>query len=252
MFLMVGSGLFAQTPLSEVFLQKSNLGIYVGGAQVKEYNLHPKVHSGIVYGLEYSRRWQKIHAHVLDVEAGFSKQKTQYEEAAVSPFVQLSASYSYLIKVQEASEPLSFYAGPQVGVYYKLGHYPNWDDSHLYWADNLSAGVSGMGTYRAGSGLILLRTSLPVLSLVSRPERYRPYKIDDVSVNGILRNMNSSWEPAFLTNMRGLKSEIEYRYPINPRYSQSIGYRFQYLYMNAGSDSPFVHLQHSLTLKMNF
>ena len=52
-------GLLARAQSTEVALPKNSIGISLGFEQVKELNLHPKVHSGLSCGISYSRFTQK-------------------------------------------------------------------------------------------------------------------------------------------------------------------------------------------------
>ena len=249
--LFFSPGLFAQQS-SEEASGKNSLGLYVGYAQVKELNLHPKVHGGASYRLGYSHTKEGSRTRMLELHVGFSRLKTIYEGASASPFIQLGATYSYLFKIPEQDNRLSLSIGPLLSAQYALGYYPNWDDSHLYWADYLATGISGSGSFRTGSGKLHFKAAAPIFSIISRPEGNRPYKIDDVTVKGVVKNMNSHWEPTFLNRMRTFTGEVEYQYPLSSKVSQSVGYSFQYLYMKATTGYPVQNLLHQIGLKIYF
>lgn len=224
----------------------------MGVKQVKEVNLVPKVHRGMAYSLSYNYYLQEERSfRVLEIEAAYAGLHSRYEKPAASQYLQLKASYSFLFSLYH-NEYFSFYAGPQAGFGYGLGFYPNWDDSHLYWADYIGAGGAGLITYRREKGIWLLKTTLPVFSMISRPEKSRQYKIDDISAGGIIKNMNSHWEPAFPDRNFASGTGLEYLHPSGNKLSLSIGYSFHYLYMKADKGSPFLSVDNSLTFKLFF
>lgn len=63
--------------------------------------------------------------------------------------------------------------------------YPmSWDDAHAYWLGVTSLGPSARMTLPAGDRHIALELGLPVVGLVSRPPRFRLYKVDNLVSGG--------------------------------------------------------------------
>lgn len=59
--------------------------------------------------------------------------------------------------------------------------YPvSWDDAHAYWLGVTSIGPSARLTLPAGERHIALEATTPLLALVSRPPRFRLYKVDNL------------------------------------------------------------------------
>ncbi len=249
---MSGSTLFGQERKPVSFTERSSLGLYTGLVQLKELNLLPKVHRGLLFSLGYSYYGRESMGSAFEFQAAFAKLKTKYEGAASSQFVQLEASYAYLLDIAARKDAFSFSGGPYVGAAYNLGFYPNWDDSHLYWADYLGIGGRSLFLFRHGTKTFVVKASVPLFSFITRPEQERPYKIDDVSLQGIVHNMNSHWEPACWNKMRTFKGEVDYKYSLGSRWSQSVGYSFRYLNMIASDSNPMHQLQHRIGVKMYF
>lgn len=249
--LLICSDLLGQSLSSDTIIRRSSIALNLGIRQVKDLNLHPKVHRGLSYGLGYSHYKQAEHIRLWEVDANFSGLKTSYEGAATSLYIQFLTAYSYNFSLVQDG-PFSFYAGPQLAVQYSLGYYPNWDDSHLYWSSYLGLGLNSLLSYHTGGGTFLLKASLPLISAISRPEINRQHKIDDVSLSGTLQNMNSQWEAVSWNKSFAPTAGLEYLYPLSRKLSQSFGYSFQYLYLNASTGSPLYQLDHRLFLKIYF
>ncbi len=215
-------------------------------------NLVPIVHKGISYRLGHN--FQKGNGKYIllsGISADYAGINTRFEGPSASRYIQLEAFYSHLLGMVKQRN-FTFYAGPQAGIGYGLGFYPNWDDSHLYWSDYISLGAGSLLCYKSRGGAWALSASLPFFSFISRPEKNRLYKIDDVTPGGIISSMNSNWQAALWKRNFGINARLEYEFSSVKKLSQSIGYSFRYGYMEAKYGMPVYNLLHSLGLKLYF
>lgn len=224
----------------------------LGLNQLKEENLHRKVHSGLIYGVRYSRLRTNFHQRQFQFGVHFSRPKTNYESLNASMNLQLSAGYSYLFYKVSRSK-FTLLLGPELGLHYNLSHYPNWDESHLYWSNYLGLGVRSKLKFQLKEKQeLMLDVFMPVTSLISRPELDRMYKIDDISLGGITNSMHSNLQGAFWNRSFAIKSRLEFRLAINERMTQAICYSFDYSRMQANEGFSFQNIQHSLGLKLYY
>ena len=220
--------------------------------QLKEENLHPKVHSGVGFGLHYSHLRKKSNQTQFEIGLQFSRPKTKYESLAASMNIQLFANYAYLLNGITKNK-FTHTLGPEIELHYNLSLYPNWDESHLYWADYLGLGIRNKLEYQLNEKKALtLDVSVPFASLISRPEFDRMYKIDDISVGGILGSMHSNLEGALWNHSFIVKSRLEYLFQISERLTQAICYSFNYSRFRAKEGLPFQNVQYLIGLKLYF
>jgi len=220
--------------------------------QLKEENLHPKVHSGAGYGLLYSGLRKKRNQTQFEIGLQFSRPKTKYESLAASMNIQLFSNYAFLFN-GITNNKFAYQLGPELGLHYNLSLYPNWDESHLYWADYLGLGLRNTFNYQLnGKHALTFNISVPLVSLISRPELDRIYKIDDISVGGIFGSMHSNLEGVLWNHSFIAKSRFEYHFQITDHLTQSICYSFNYSRIQAKAGLPLQNLQHLIGLKLYF
>ena len=223
-FLFVTINLFAQE-------EKKNISSYsfqfdIGSNQIKEKNLHPKVHSGILYGLSYEYKCGEQNISQFKFGINYSTLKTDFENSSESINIQVIANYSYLFELIKKNR-FSYCLGPEINLNYNLSFYPNWDESHFYWADFISLGISNKIKYQINQTQFLtFDLSIPLFSVFSRPELNRQYKIDDISFSGILKNMNSNLEIGSLNKSFYMNLQIEYQFVISDKFMQAISYSY--------------------------
>lgn len=250
LFLFSASFCFGQD--SKPYSKQNSFQLDAGLNQLKEKNLHPKAHSGACFGLLYSNLRTKRYQKQFEIGVQFSRLKTKYESLAASMNIQLFANYAYLLNGITKNK-FTYTLGPEIWLHYNLSFYPNWDESHLYWADYLGLGVRNKLKYQLNEKQALkLDISIPVASLISRPELDRMYKIDDISVGGILGSMHSNLEGKLWNYSFILKSRLEYLFQISERFTQAICYSFNYSRFRAKEGLPFQNLQHLIGLKLYF
>lgn len=220
--------------------------------QLKEGNLHPKVHSGVGIGLLYSHLRKKRNQTQFEIGVQFSRPKTKYESLAASMNIQLFSNYAFLFNGITKNK-FTYNLGPELGLHYNLSRYPNWDESHLYWADYLGLGFRNIFNYQLnGKHALTLNISVPLVSVISRPELDRMYKVDDISVGGILGSMHSNLEGALWNHSFIAKSRVEYHFQIADHLTQSICYSFNYSRVQAKAGLPLQNLQHLIGLKLYY
>jgi len=232
--------------------KQSSFQLNLGLNQLKEENLHPKVHSGMIYGLNYSNSRTSLRQKIFQLAVHFSKPKTKFESLAASMNLQLYGSYSFLFHEIKKNN-FTVCLGPELDVHYNLSHYPNWDESHLYWSNYLSLRIHNKLRYQLNTKqLLTLNFSIPVFSVISRPELNRMYKIDNVTFGGIIENMHSNLEGACWNHSFALKSNLEYQFTITEKITQAICYSFNYFKMRASEGFPFQSTQHLIGLKLYY
>jgi len=233
-------------------INKSGFSVAVGLNQIKEENLHPKVHAGLLWNFSYARDKLKSKFSSFDINIGYSEVRTQLEDLNKTVNLNLLLQYGYTFKLF-SSEKLRDFLGPQARLNYSLAFYPNWDESHLYWADYWSAGITNILVYNINPKQnIIARIEMPIVSLSSRPELNRQYKIDETSLTGVINNLHSNLQFGSVERVFYLTAGFEYQIVLSNRISEAIGYSFQYARVNASNGNPFQNINHGLVLKIYF
>ena len=231
---------------------KSCLEISVGNNQNKEQNLHQKVHRGLVAGLDYSRFRTKTSHSFYAFGLRYSRLKTGYEDVSKTADIQLFGEYAYQYLV-ENGEKSQIFMGPALRLQYKVSFYPNWDESHLYWANGLSLGFRGMFSHRLSEKRSLaLDLAVPVFSVLSRPKAERLNKIDEVSVSGILSSLHTNPEAGTWNRNFFLHTGLSYLFHLNDHTSQALHFSVSYGRMKAKEGLPAQNLMYSLGYKFYF
>lgn len=241
---------FAQK--SDTTFAKNSFQLSLSLNQLKEENLQSIVHSGPAFGLSYSRMSAGKRTKHLGMELNYSRPKTKFESLPASLTIQLSLNYSFLIQEYKTQNYFLKF-GPELRLRYNLSYYPNWGDSHLYWADKLAMGLHTHLQYRLTKERQLITgLSIPLFSAFSRPEASRLYKIDDVTVGGVPGNMHSQptlalWGQSFFVTM-----QMEYRLQLNDRIAHAICYSFDYTRIKKKEEGSFQNLRHLIGFKLYY
>ena len=226
-FLITIAFFFTGEICSQTFL-RNNIDLGIGFNQVKEENLHPKVHSGVILQPSFHHRFKSHHISELAWAMGYSKVKTRFEDLKASVNLQLNSSYRYLIKHTER-ENFSLATGPGLNMRYHVSYYPRWDDSHLYWANQVNLSLENQLVYRINKArLVKGHLGLSLLSLISRPMADRQYKIDDLSFRGIVENFHSFSEFGSVDKAMELSYGIEFYNQPFPTRAYGIFYAFEH------------------------
>lgn len=248
--ILISINLFAQEEIN--IIKHNSFQLDFGINQIKERNLHPKVHGGISYGLTYEHTKHSKNTSNFGVGLVLSRLKTEYEILSASVNIQLSGNYSYTFEVVNKNK-LVYSVGPEAVLYYNFGFYPNWDESHFYWADYLELGIANNLTYKINKNRsVKISLSIPLISLFSRPVSDRQYKIDNTSFTGILDNLHSNLEGGTIDKSFIAFSQVEYQFHISDRVTQAICYSYNYQRLKSKEGFSFQDNQHNIGFKLYF
>jgi hypothetical protein len=232
-------------------LRQNRISVTTGLTQFKDENLHPKTFRGITIGSSYQH--SRISKNISEYGAGLkiSLMNTSYEDFPSSVNILILANYKYLFNIVN-NHNLHYYLGPLADMQYGTSAYFNWDESHLYFANFLSAGISNRISYESGNKTFNLNLDFPVLSCISRPEPNRQYKIDDMTFSGILNNLASNPEVVLPDKNFYLKTGLEMKYLSGRKKLRSVGYNFMYHRMKASNGMPYQNIENTISYKFIF
>lgn len=240
-----------QNPFDSMKHQALYLG--VGINQVKEANLMPTVHSGSIYNLTYSWYKQTKNVSLFDAAFSYSRPKSQFEGVSTSVFANFIFGYSYLFDVAMLNGKISQQFGPKASLEADICYYPTWDDSHLYWANDLNAGIRDMISYQISPNKTLIcDVEVGLLSLFSRPSATRQYKYDDYSAKGIVESFTSNLELGTVASSLNMECSLEYLFKLNPNFAQSIFYRYKYRMLDSKVSEKYTNSIHLVGLRFYF
>ncbi|TAL63496.1 MAG: hypothetical protein EPN88_12225 [Bacteroidetes bacterium] len=232
--------------------KENSLQFNVGINQIKEENLHSKVHQGALFDLSYGHNKYNNNLSQLEVYIQYSRLKTRVEDLMPSINIQISAQYNFLFKGIK-NEKFCYYVGPGITLHYGLVYYPNWDESHLYWGDYLSSNLVNKLMYQLNEeNSIVFDLSISMVSVISRPVSNRDYKIDNLSFEGIAGSINSNPEVAFWSKYFCLLTGSEYQFKISDRITEAISYNYNYGKLKSNNGLPFQNAKHTIGLKIYF
>ena len=224
----------------------------MGMKQIKEENIHPKVHHGLLYTLKYEHAKQSRNISAYTIGLGYSRLKTKYEDLSASANLLLQCDYHYLFEIKNKNK-YTYHLGPEINLVYDLSYYPNWDESHLYWASCLDLGIQNKFNFN-----ISYRQSLAVdigfnlFSIFSRPTLDRQYKIDDISLVGIMKNINSNLETGMINKSFLLAFKVEYQFHTCEKITQAICYSYNYRRVKSIEGFPLQNNLHKIGFKIYF
>ena len=221
-------------PDAVVPVKQNRIAVTIGQNQFKDENLHPKAFRGITIGSSYLH--SRISKNISEYGAGLkiSFMNTSYEDFPSSVNILILADYKYLFNIV-SNQNLHYYLGPLADMQYGTSAYFNWDESHLYFANFLSGGISNRISYKTGDKTFDFNLDFPVFSCICRPEPNRQYKIDDMTFAGILTNLASNPEVVLPDKNFYLKAGLEMNYPSGGKKLRSVGYNFMYHCMKASN-----------------
>jgi hypothetical protein len=242
--IFIAEGLAGQDLIIPV--KQNSLSFNLGHIQNKEENLHPKVFRGFHAGAEYMHSHMKKHISEFSTHLNLSLLNTVYEGFASAPGISLQGHYHYLFPVIKKAG-WNYYTGPAANLQYGANAYFNWDESHIYFANFISAGISNRLNFNTGNYIIVFTFDLPVFSFINRPQSNRQYKYDDFTFTGVVKNLYGQPEPAFPGNHFFMKSKLEFS--LGKQRLRYIGFNFQYQYMRAEKGMPFQHVEQSVSYR---
>ncbi len=223
--------------------------VQFGVNQIKDENLHPKVSTGTITDFSYGFEKRKKVWHQFHFTLGYSRLKTELEDLSKSLNIKMDAGYSWNYPLAQKNN-FKYYLGPEASISFSLCFFPNWDDSHLYWADYYSIGVRNSFSVKLkNENEWVAFVSLPLFSVFSRPELYRLYKIDDTDFGGIMSNLNSNLAPAHLTNVFYAKFQTEYRFRVFKNKQQAFTFATDYTRVKHDDGNIFSQLSYQIGIK---
>ena len=227
-----------------------SFNIQLGRNQIKEMNLLPLVHRGTLTELSFETEKIRSSLRHFQFSLIYSRVKTGQEELAKSGNIILELNYSYNYLIFQKNN-LSYFLGPQTSLNYSYMLYPNWDDSHGYWADYLSLGLNNIFSVSLRhESEWFTSLSFPIFSLFSRPEEIRPYKMDNSSLDGILRALNSNIEPGLLNKALQINFKTEYRFPVFVNKREAITYNMDIIRLSQKDEHPILQIIYRFGIKI--
>jgi len=227
-----------------------SLNIQLGLNQIKEMNLLPLVHKGILTELSFETEKIKNSLRQFQFSLVYSRVKTSLEEMAKSGNIKFGLTYSYNFLILQNNN-VRYYLGPQTSLCYSYMLFPNWDDSHGYWADFLSLGPNNILTVKLRNRSEWFTSlNFTLFSLFSRPEEIRPYKMDDSSFGGILEDLNSNIEPGLMNKALQIGLKTEYRFPVFVTKREAITYSMDIIRFSQKEEQPILQIICRLGIKI--
>ncbi len=182
----------------------------------------------------------------------YSRLKTKFEDLSASANIQLSGKYNFLFETI-IGDRFTYFIGPEIELHSNLSYYPNWDESRLYWGSFQNLGVKNKLSYAINERQsFVIDLSLSIYSLFSRPQMNRQYKIDDISLGGIVANMYSNLEGGTINKSISSTFQTEYQFHISEKITQAICYSFNYRRLKSKDGSPFQNSIHNIGFKLYF
>jgi hypothetical protein len=220
-----------------------------GVNQIREENIHGKRHAGPLLGFNYS--YGNIKKNICSIEAGLgiSGLKTSDENRLSSANVRLHANCYYLFPAAWDNK-ISYFPGPEISLDYSASFYPNWDESRMYWADYMGAGIRNKFVFAViPRNQFILDVSIPVIFLLSRPNPDRKYKADDFSFSGIMKNLYRNPEVLSLKKSVVVKTTLEHQMKTAKSNIPAFYYSFCYYKLRTGNRPPFRNIVHQFGVK---
>ncbi len=251
LFLVTGSYAQQKAILPAGQVKENGISIIAGFQQFKDENLHPKVFHGPAFGFSYLH--SGVGRNISEYSTGlkFSAINTNYESFPSAFSIIIQGNYRYLFYILN-SDKFSWYLGPAADLQYGANAYFNWDESHLYYANYLGTGAGNRVSYVAGKKTFEIDLVVPVISVVCRPNLNRRYKIDDMTVGGVIKNMASNPEIALPNSNFYLKTDLDMKFHFGRGKSGVFGYNFIYHYVHTSNGNPYQNIEHSFFYKFIF
>jgi hypothetical protein len=248
---LTGSGINGQDPDSSSGHNKYfSINLHTGLNQIKEKSLLPLVHKGMVTEMSFETEKLKRNMRQFEFLFTYSCLKTSLEEMAKSGNIRLGLNYAYNFLIFQKNN-IRYYLGPQTSLCYSFMLYPNWDESHSYWADYLSFGANNIiSVSLRHESEWFTSLSFPILGFFSRPEDMRPYKMDDSSPGGVLKALNSNIELGSLNKLLLINYKTEYRFPILVNKREAITFNLDILRMSRKEGDPVLQIVTTFGIKI--
>ena len=227
-----------------------SVNVQLGVNQIKEMTLLPLVHRGTLTEVTFETEKIKNTLRQFQFSMTYSRLKTGMEEMSKSGNIKIGLGYSFNFLVYKKNN-LRYYLGPKTSVCYSYMLYPNWDDSHGYWADYLSFGASNiLSVSLKHENEWFTSLNFGLVSFFSRPEETRPYKMDDSSLGGILKALNSNIEAGSMNKALQINLRSEYRFPVFVTKREAITYSMDIVRFSQKDEHPVIQIIYSIGIKI--
>ncbi len=209
--------------------------------------------SGI--GIMLSPTWQRNTArgtHQLKIDLGYASPKTSFEEGATATWLNFALEHSYSRPIAEVGG-MAMQLGSLLRADYRLGYYPVWDDSHMYWSNAFGAGfTTSINRSVHDRKFYYVNVKMPLLGGISRPYPHRDYKIEDTSTGNILKLNHQDVQRATLNRYFNPAAEVGLQLKFSDEFSTAYFYQLSYLSLNASYSQTYRELQQRLGVKFLF
>ncbi len=191
-------------------------------------------------------------AHLLKMQLGYASPKTSYESGATATWLNLALEHSYSRAVAGVGG-VEIQLGSLLTANYRLGYYPVWDDSHMYWSNFIGAGLTTRLIKTVGDRkLYFVQFTLPLAGAISRPQSHRDYKIEDTAIGNIVKLNHQNLQLATLNRHLNPVVEAGCQLKFSEKFSTAYFYQLSYVYMKASYSGAYQELQHRLGIKFLF
>jgi len=249
--ILTGGRIKGQAEDSSAIRQKIySVGMQIGQNQIRELNLLPLVHKGMISEISFETEKIKSNLRQFQFFFSWSRVKTSLEEMSKSANISFGLNYSYNFLIFQ-NKNLRYYLGPLTSLCYSFMLYPNWDESHSYWANNLSFGTNNIlyvALRHENEWFTSINFSL--FNFFSRPEEIRPYKMDDYSPGGILKAFNSNIEPGLMNKVFQISFKTEYRFPVFVTKREAVTFNTDILRISGNNGHPIFQIINRIGLKI--
>jgi hypothetical protein len=240
---LLNSQIIGQAKAVSSMPSKSNsFNLQFGINQIREMDLLPLVHKGTLGEFTFETEREKVNLSQFQISVMYSRVKTNLEELSKSGNIKLRLNYSYNFRIIQ-NDKIRYYLGPQTSLCYSFMLFPNWDDSHGYWADYLSFGPNNiLSVSLKHEREWFTSLNFSIFSLFSRPDEVRPYKMDDSSFGGIIKALNSNIEPGFLNRAFEINLKTEYRFPVLVNKREAFTFNMDVSQISRKSEQPIIQI----------
>lgn len=244
---------FSFTGIAQNIWQKNkwNAVSVTGGInQIKEFQLAPKVHSGFTAGANYEYMYIGDYISGVRINLDGSGLASDMEKKYQSANIRLRANYQYLFLLFDTGF-MSYYFGFEGGMNYSVSMYPNWDESHLYWANYVGVGIKNRyGIHINDNNHVIINFALPFFVVASRPQMNREYKMDDFSLGGILKSLHSHPEVTLFKRNAIIELSVEYQFWGYKKYIPAFYYNIYCSRLQSKTGDPYQDMVHQFGLKI--
>lgn len=190
--------------------------------------------------------------HQLKLKLGYTSPKTSFEEGATATWLNFALEHSYSRPFAEIGG-IEIELGSLLMADYRLGYFPIWDDSHMYWSNAIGAGLATSLNYIVSEKKhYYAKFKMPLVAAISRPHPHRDYKIEDTSAGSILELNHKDLELVTLNRYLNPTAEVGLQLKFSEKFSTAYFYQLGYMRLKASYSETYRELQQSLGIKFTF